>query len=65
MQYSARKHREALAMQDSDGKLGKLELVGLSLGIFDKESIIKECSRLRAAGYKSPAQRYLESKLPA
>ena len=62
MQYNTKKHREAMEMQDSDSKLGKLEAVGLSLGIFDKESIIIECTRLRAAGYKSPAQRYLESK---
>ena len=63
MYYSARKHKAALAMADSDEKLGKLELVGLSLGMFDKQSIIDECARLRTAGYISPSQRYLASKI--
>ena len=62
MYYSARKHKAALAMPDSDSKLGKLESVALSLGMFDKQPIIDECNRLRAAGYVSPAQRYLMGK---
>lgn len=61
MYYSARKHKAALAMPDSDAKLGKLESIGLSLGVFDKESVIAECNRLRGLGFKSPALRYLES----
>ena len=60
MYYSATKHKAAIAMPDSDSKLGKLELIGMSLGLFDKRSIINECHRLRDAGFKSPAQRYAE-----
>jgi len=62
MYYSGRKLKNALAMPDSDEKLGKLESIGLSLGLFDKQSIIDECHRLSAAGFISPAQKYLMSK---
>jgi hypothetical protein len=60
MQYSKRKHNAALAMPDSDKKLSALESVGLSFGIFDKQSIIDECARLRGLGYKNLAERWLE-----
>jgi hypothetical protein len=62
MYYSQRKHKKVLAMEDSDAKLGQLEILGLSLGIFDKQSITNECHRLRNLGYISLAERYLMSK---
>jgi hypothetical protein len=62
MQYSERKLKNALSMEDSDAKLGKLETIGLSLGMFNKQPIINECNRLRSAGFISPALKYLRSK---
>ena len=56
------KLNKILAMPDSNEKLTKLQRLGLSFGIFDKETITKECHRLRAAGYKDLALIYLESK---
>jgi hypothetical protein len=62
MQYSERKLKKALSMEDSDAKLGKLETIGLSIGMFNKQPIINECNRLRSAGFISPALKYLRSK---
>lgn len=62
MKYSESKHKKILAMEDSDEKLGKLENLGLSLGMFNKQPIITECKRLRENGYVSLAQKYLMNK---
>lgn len=56
------KLNKILAMPDSNEKLTKLQRLGLSFGIFDKETITKECRRLCAAGYKDLALIYLERK---
>lgn len=61
MEYSSRKFKKAISLPDSDKKLSKLEELGLSFGCFNKEIIIAECRRLRNLGYKTLADRYLES----
>jgi hypothetical protein len=62
MEYSESKYKKILAMEDSDEKLGKLENLGLSLGIFNKQPIMTECNRLRENGYISLSQKYLMNK---
>lgn len=54
------KLNKILAMPDSDLKLTKLNSLGLSIGIFNKEPIIKEGKRLFDLGYRDLALRYLE-----